>query len=696
VKPAPHHRGVVTWGALAVGLLVAQQVTGKATRDAFFLSHYPAAALPAVMIGASFVAVAAALGVGHLLAARAPREAVPALVAVNAALLLGQFVLAQSVPRLAAILVYLQVAATGGTLISGYWSVVSERFDPWTAKRVMSRVGLGASIGGVAGGLIAYAASGVVPVAAMLLLTAGLNVAALVCMVQFGGEGPVASTERSGEPSPLATLRSVPYLRLLALLVALGAGADTLLDYVLKSRASAALVSGPELLAFFAAFHAGIGLLALLSQTVLAAPALQRLGLAGTVALRPLAVAAASTAAILDVRLWSAVLCRGSHDVLSNSLFRSGYELLYTPLPEREKRATKQVVDVAFDKLGAIAGGAATFAAVRLVDDPERALLVLAGGLSLLALGLTRRLHQGYMATLEDGLRAGKVRLDPEALVDSTTRFTVLRARLPQAPALPTPPAASDRLQRSIADLRSLDALRIRRALSEPDPLDAGLVFHLMPLLARNDVYLDVLRALRKLAPRTTGQILDAILDPDADPAMRRRLPRVLKAVPTARAAEGLLHGLEDTSFAVRASCASTLLALVARSTELQVPANAIWTVVRNEIEGALASKSDRMSEGPDHQAIFDHVFRLLSLVLDRDPLKIAAWAIRGSDPTLKGTALEYLENVLPTELRNRFLRFVEAPGSVASRPHADVLKDLLRSGESFPGLRRQGLKPRD
>lgn len=695
MKPAPDRRGVVLWGALAVGFLVAQQVMGKATRDAFFLSHHPATALPAVMIAASLAAVVAALTAGRLLAAWAPRQAVPALVGVNAALLLGQFLLAQSAPRLASGLVYLQVAASGGTLLSAYWSVVNERFDPWTAKQVMSRVGIGASVGGVAGGLLAFVLAGSIPVVGMLLLTAALNVVALVCLVRFAGDGPASRSEPgTGGHSPFATLRSVPYLRLLALLVALGSGAEVLIDYVFKSRASATLASGPELMAFFAAVQTGMGVLALLGQTLLASPALQGLGLAGTVALRPLAVALAATVGILDLRLWAAVLSRGSHDVLSNSLFRSGYELLYTALPEREKRATKQLVDVAFDKFGAIAGGGATLAAVHLVESPERALLFVAAGLSILALGLTRQLHYDYVATLEQGLRAGKVRLDPEEVVDSTTRLTLVRARLPQTPVPPTPPAASDRVQRGIADLRSGDTIRIRRALSEAEPHDATLVAHLVPLLARNDVYLEVLKALRKLASRTTGQIVDVILDDTADPVVRRRLPRVLKAAPNPRAVEGLLHGLEDPSFPVRASCGSTLAALVGRSPELRVPADKVFGAARTEIAGAVGSKLG--SGEPDREAVLEHVFRLLSLVLDREPLKIAAWALRGTDPSLRGTALEYLENVLPPQLRSVFLRLVEAPPTGPARPREEVLTNLLESGRPPRSLPRRRLKPRD
>jgi hypothetical protein len=41
-------------------------------------------------------------------------------------------------------------------------------------------------------------------------------------------------------------------------------------------------------------------------------------------------------------------------------------------------------------------------------------------------------------------------------------------------------------------------------------------------------------------------------------------------------------------------------------------------------------------------------VFSLLSLVLPREPLQIAFRGLQSSDRQLRGTALEYLEGVLP------------------------------------------------
>ena len=47
-------------------------------------------------------------------------------------------------------------ASTGALVISGFWSVVNERFDPHSAKGMVSRIGTGATVGGVVGGLVAW------------------------------------------------------------------------------------------------------------------------------------------------------------------------------------------------------------------------------------------------------------------------------------------------------------------------------------------------------------------------------------------------------------------------------------------------------------------------------------------------------------------------------------------------------------
>ena len=79
---------------------------------------------------------------------------------------------------------------------------------------------------------------------------------------------------------------------------------------------------------------------------------------------------------------------------------------------------------------------------------------------------------------------------------------------------------------------------------------------------------------------------------------------------------------------------------------------------------------------------------------MEREPLQIAYWAVLGADPGLRGTALEYLENVLPDDVRRALWPHVGARARPSSptRPRQLLEQDLLRSGETL-GLSRQALK---
>jgi hypothetical protein len=91
----------------------------------------------------------------------------------------------------------------------------------------------------------------------------------------------------------------------------------------------------------------------------------------------------------------------------------------------------------------------------------------------------------------------------------------------------------------------------------------------------------------------------------------------------------------------------------------------------------------DRTNKG------LEHVFTLLSMVLPRDPLQIAFKGLHTTDPHLRGTALEYLESVLPPNIRDRLWPFLEEsatrlpPGTVR-RSREELLADLRRSNQSI------------
>jgi len=84
--------------------------------------------------------------------------------------------------------------------------------------------------------------------------------------------------------------------------------------------------------------------------------------------------------------------------------------------------------------------------------------------------------------------------------------------------------------------------------------------------------------------------------------------------------------------------------------------------------------------------ASLEHVFTLLSLALPTQPLKLAFQGLHTSDEILRGMALEYLESVLPTDVRVKLWPFIEQTEHPAhpQRDRDEILKDLLRSNESI------------
>lgn len=84
--------------------------------------------------------------------------------------------------------------------------------------------------------------------------------------------------------------------------------------------------------------------------------------------------------------------------------------------------------------------------------------------------------------------------------------------------------------------------------------------------------------------------------------------------------------------------------------------------------------------------ASLEHAFNLMSLVLQHRPLQIAFRGLHGDDRMLRGMALEYLESVLPLEIRVRLWPFLELDASQTptARPRDAILADMLRSHESI------------
>jgi ATP:ADP antiporter, AAA family len=723
---------------IASAALIAQQVAGKAARDALFLSSFDVRVLPAMMAASAILSLVAVLWLSQMLVKHSPTRVVPIGFELSAVALMAEWALSFMAPRLAAVAVYLHTSVFGAAMISAFWSLITETFDPHTGKRAVTWITGGGTLGGVLGGLVAWRASALVAVPTMLPLLAALNVLCLWGTLRLlstaaapVAEGNAADVSLTPSLAPLRVLRDAPYLRNLAWVVALGAATSGILDYVFSAEAVKVYAHGPALLSFFARFWLVVGVLSFALQTLLGRFALEKLGLAVTIGLLPGVVMLGGAVGLAVPGLWSTAILRGAEATHRNSLFRSAYELLYTPLSEQKRRSTKTLIDVGFDRAGTVAASAV--AMVTLVLRPaaaEMILLLVAMGCAFLGLARSGPLHKGYVASLEESLRKAAEDMAPAAPA-AVTRTTMEKAELHDkiveqlqelpptrelaaiasgdavlAPKVPEGDVRTavesggsvDPLAQAVLDLRSGNAQRVRRVLSAETPMAAPLVSFAILLLGDREFHFDAIGALRKVAPQVTGQLVDALCDAAVDFDIRRRVPRVLSECSTQTAVEGLLRGAEGERFEVRYACGRALLKVTGGDSGIVVAPERVIALVKREVklskeiwESQAASQIDE--EEYETPALFDrlvrdridrsleHVFNILALQLDRESVQIAFNALHEEDSAVRGTALEYLETVLPDEIRDAVWPYLgEQRPMRAPRPAKEILADLVRA----------------
>jgi hypothetical protein len=526
-------------------------------------------------------------------------------------------------------------------------------------------------------------------------------------------------------------LLDAPYLRNLAWVVAFGAVTSGLLDYVFSAEASHRYAKGPALLAFFSLFWLTVGVLSFVLQTLFGRLALEKLGLAVTIALLPGVVVLGGAFGLAVPGLTSTAILRGGEAAQRNSLFRAAYELLYTPLSEQKRRSTKTLIDVGFDRLGTVAASGIAMAALAFAHArAEIILLVIAVACAFVSLARSRRLHQGYISLLEESLRdkapttsgpaAGAIDRpsmeSPEIhdkiveQLEALPHGTELRAggtsgaeRSPVTVAAPKRAPGEvvqslDEVRRAAIELHSGETERALRVLSGDTPLPAAIAALAVILLADDACHGAAIHALRRSAPKITGQLVDALCDPEGAFDVRRRIPRVLSHCPTQPAADGLLRGAEDPRFEVRYACSRALLKIINANPEVVVPRARVVALVDRELKVSAAiwesqGASAVEDEDDESPALFErllrdrvdrglqHVFRLLALHLDAASLQIAFAALHEEDSARRGTALEYLENVLPDEIRESIWPFLGEERPIRSpRPTTEILADLVRA----------------
>lgn len=325
------------------------------------------------------------------------------------------------------------------------WSFTNSLFDTRQAKRLFGLIGSGASLGAIAGGLLARFLVGPVGGAVNLLLMLALLIVAAGCLV---GVANISIRRRGlirrGKPitRPFSdTWRDIaasPYLRLIAALVFLVAIATQWTAFQLSLVADRRFGGNADALTeFFGTFNVALGLVSFVVQILVTGPLLRNFGVGVTILALPLTLAAGNTLILMAPVFWAVLLTNAGDQGLRFSIDKATYELLYLPIPPGERVHVKNAIDIVVNRVADAAGAV-------LLGLATRGFFLLPGfnldlrgtaAVNLCLIGgwltIAWRLRTEYVRTIQDSIH--RHRIDSERLLagslDSSTT-TVLTGKL--------------------------------------------------------------------------------------------------------------------------------------------------------------------------------------------------------------------------------------------------------------------------
>ena len=246
--------------------------------------------------------------------------------------------------------------------------------------------------------------------------------------------------------------------------------------------------------------------------------------------------------------------------------------------------------------------------------------------------------------------------------------------------------------------LQSSDpAVRKEAILSAGKAGHRELVPFLIPLLAEPRNAADVRVSLRDYGPRILGTLADVFKDPTVDLEIRRSIPLVLAYIPHQESVEILLDGLFDYDGLLRYRAIRALAKLRLLDADLTFDVVKVSLRIREESEitiwhrQALGVLYPETGSGDLLEQLLrekvgrgkDRVLRLLALLLPPTAAVASLLAMEEDDRLRRAAVAEFLDNVLPGNLREFVLPVIEDTrprGAKSGRNVSQILEASLRN----------------
>jgi len=248
---------------------------------------------------------------------------------------------------------YVWVSAFNLFVVSVFWSFMADTFRPEQGARLYGAIALGGTLGGITGSGLTALAAGWVPTAALLVVSAALVEAAVVCVAVLARRSPPARTSPETRDagvggSALAGVRHVlgsPYLLGISLFLFLHTVAGTFAYFQQTGILGAAIADRAARTVFLARIDLAVNLLTAVVQLLITGRVLRRLGVGLTLGMLPLACVLGFGALGAVPTLAVLAAFQVARRTANFALSRPARELLFTVLEREDKYKAKNFID---------------------------------------------------------------------------------------------------------------------------------------------------------------------------------------------------------------------------------------------------------------------------------------------------------------------------------------------------------------
>ncbi len=610
-----------------------------------FIEGLGADNLPLVQLGAGLLIGIIMQGYAKAVGVLPRRWVIPITQAGMAGIMLLFWALFQTGAAWVPVAFYLLGLILGILLISQFWTLANDIYDPRQAKRVFGFIGGGASLGGILGSaILTFFVDEVGTVNLLLISTVGLGLCmALVTAIvarekSAGASGPATGEEKGvGWGEALKLLRESRHLQTIALVIAFAAIGAAIIEQQLNLAAAAAKGSGgtDAITAFLGTVQLYTSIIGFVVQVWLTSRIHRYLGIGFALLVLPVSLGATAVVILVTRALWAPGLARVLDTSLRYTVDKTTREVLFLPLPTNLKYQAKPFVDVTVDRFAKALGALLCLVLIKPwglnLPWPELsyASLVMTGLWVLMSI----RARRGY-------LLAFRKSIEQRDVVPTDVRLNV---------------ADLSTVETLVEELSNPDPRRVLYAIELLESLDKrNLITPLLLHHGSEQVRARALAALEGARPDVAERWLPAIermlKDPSAD--VRAAAVRALSAIRREDVSPLMRKYLEDRDPRVMVT-AAVALADSSNPDEVKAAEAALKTVTADTRQVTAAARREVASavariKNPDLQHL------LIPLLYDSD-LGVAQEAIRSAKIMAGNHAL--LLPPLISLLRNRRLK---------------------------------------